>query len=46
MHLLGLRGGALDKGGDDVRGGELLSQASGQAPSIWSDGRLSAGELR
>jgi tetratricopeptide (TPR) repeat protein len=43
-HLAGLRGAALrmdGRGGDD-----LLDDAARLSPSVWSDGQLSAAELR
>lgn len=43
-HLAGLRGGALDASGGD--GSELLAEARRLSPEEWSDGRLSASELR
>jgi len=45
-HLAGLRGGALRARGDSDGASALLAQASELAPSVWSDGRLSAAELR
>jgi tetratricopeptide (TPR) repeat protein len=45
-HLLGLRGGALRASGDPSGGSALLARASELAPTVWSDGELSAAELR
>jgi tetratricopeptide (TPR) repeat protein len=46
VNLQGLRGQALEDSGDVARGVALVAEASQQAPSVWSDGRLSAKELR
>jgi hypothetical protein len=45
-HLAGIRGGALLARGDRAGGDVLLARASALAPTVWSDGRLSAAELR
>ena len=45
-HLAGLRGGALRARGDSNGASPLLSEASELAPSVWSDGELSAEELQ
>jgi tetratricopeptide (TPR) repeat protein len=45
-HLAGIRGGALLARGDQAGGEVLLARASALAPTVWSDGRLSAAELR
>jgi tetratricopeptide (TPR) repeat protein len=45
-HLLGLRGWALAEAGRSVDAGPLLAEARRLAPSVWSDGRLDASELR
>ncbi|HEY8153054.1 MAG TPA: hypothetical protein VII72_02890 [Myxococcota bacterium] len=45
-HLAGLRGAALRARGDANGASALLAQASDLAPSVWSDGELSAEELR
>jgi hypothetical protein len=51
VHVVGLRGRALynrgDMGqGDKEQGARMLTAASKQAPGTWSDGYLSARELR
>ena len=46
VHVVGLRGRALYDRGDAHRGSVLLTAASEQAPETWSDGQLSARELR
>jgi len=46
VHLVGLRGVALRLEGRTSEGDRLLARASSLAPSVWGDGRLSAGELR
>ena len=43
-HLVGLRGAALRETGQG--GEELLARAYELSPSVWSDGQLSAAELR
>jgi tetratricopeptide (TPR) repeat protein len=45
-HLLGLRGQALYANGDIDAGLPLLEEAWALAPDVWTDGRLSAAELR
>lgn len=45
-HLVGLRGAALAANGQRREAEPLLAQARELAPSAWSDGALSAGELR
>ena len=45
-HLAGLRGAALRERGDEAGARALLARASSLAPTIWSDGQLSAIELR
>jgi tetratricopeptide (TPR) repeat protein len=45
-HLLGLRGEALRSSGRDAEGASLVAEAQSRAPSIWSDGHLSASELQ
>jgi tetratricopeptide (TPR) repeat protein len=45
-HLLGLRGVALEDTGRRDEAVALLTRARQLAPSVWGDGRLSAGELR
>jgi tetratricopeptide (TPR) repeat protein len=45
-HLVGLRGEALTALGRTGEGLELLRRARASAPSVWSDGRLDAAELR
>jgi tetratricopeptide (TPR) repeat protein len=45
-HLLGLRGEALLAAGRDAEGASLIAEAQSRAPSVWSDGHLSATELR
>jgi tetratricopeptide (TPR) repeat protein len=45
-HLAGLRGAALRSRGDARGATDLLARASDLAPSVWSDGELSADELR
>jgi tetratricopeptide (TPR) repeat protein len=45
-HLVGLRGEALTALGRTREGLELLRRARASAPSVWSDGRLDAAELR
>ena len=45
-HLIGLRGQALYASGDVDGGLPLLEQAWSSAPDVWTDGRLSAAELR
>ncbi|MDJ0850186.1 MAG: tetratricopeptide repeat protein [Myxococcota bacterium] len=44
VHLSGLKGAALEAAGRD--GARELADASRVAPTVWSDGRLSAAELR
>jgi tetratricopeptide (TPR) repeat protein len=46
VHVTGLRGRALYNYGEAERGARLLTAASKQAPGTWSDGYLSARELR
>jgi tetratricopeptide (TPR) repeat protein len=46
VHLIGLRGNALQLAGRTEEGGALLAQAARRAPKIWGDGHLSADELR
>lgn len=46
VHVTGLRGRALYNQGEAERGARLLTAASKQAPGTWSDGYLSARELR
>ena len=45
-HLLGLRGEALLASGRAAEGASLIAEAQSRAPSIWSDGHLSAHELQ
>jgi tetratricopeptide (TPR) repeat protein len=45
-HLIGLRGQALCEGGRVEEGLPYLEQALDLAPGVWSDGRLTADELR
>ena len=45
-HLLGLRGQALYAGGQIDAGLAYLERAWDLAPKVWTDGRLSASELR
>lgn len=45
-HLLGLRGEALVSSGRDAEGVSLIAEAQSLAPSVWSDGHLSAAELQ
>ncbi len=46
MHLIGLRGQALQQMGRYQDGSLLLERARVLAPSVWNDGHLSADELR
>lgn len=46
VHLVGLRGAALDVSGRRRDAQSLLSRAREQAPEVWGDGALAAGELR
>ncbi|MDH3518826.1 MAG: tetratricopeptide repeat protein [Myxococcales bacterium] len=46
VHLLGLRGNALQLEGRMLEGDALLVQAARRAPDVWGDGFLSADELR
>jgi hypothetical protein len=46
MHLVGLRGNALQLEGRMLEGDALLRQAARGAPDVWGDGRLTADELR
>jgi len=45
-HLAGLRGAALSASGDTAQAASLLLHAQRAAPEQWSDGQLSADELR
>ena len=45
-HLAGLRGVALDASGRRREAETLLARARQEAPDVWSDGRLTAAELR
>ena len=45
-HRVGLRGAALRATGDTDAAAPLLMQARELAPELWSDGHLSAAELR
>jgi tetratricopeptide (TPR) repeat protein len=45
-HLAGLRGVALDASGRRREADALLARAREEAPGVWSDGRLTAAELR
>jgi len=45
-HILGLRGSVLYAEGQHAEGAALLERARVLAPGSWSDGRLSASELR
>ena len=45
-HLYGLRGQIYYASGRFEEGAPLLEEARSRAPSVWSDGRLTAGELR
>ena len=45
-HLDGLRGQALHASGEYERARPYLERAATLAPSVWSDGRLDAEELR
>lgn len=45
-HLIGLRGQALFASGQVDAGVPYLERAWDMAPEIWTDGRLSASELR
>ena len=45
-HLVGLRGAALLAKGDASGAQVWLARASTLAPKVWTDGRLSAAELR
>ena len=45
-HLIGLRGQALYASGQVAAGIPYLERAWEMAPNIWTDGRLSASELR
>ncbi len=44
LHLIGLRGAALQAGGRG--GGGDLERAAQLSPEVWGDGRLTASELR
>lgn len=46
MHLVGLRGNALQLQGRMLEGDALLRRAARGAPDVWGDGRLTADELR
>jgi len=46
VHLIGLRGNALQLAGRTDEGGALLLQAARRAPEIWGDAHLSPDELR
>jgi tetratricopeptide (TPR) repeat protein len=46
IHLVGLRGNALQLQGRVREGDALLQQAARRAPGVWGDGRLAADELR
>ncbi len=46
VHLIGLRGEAQYSAGRIAEGDALLEQARNLAPYVWSDGHLSAEELR
>lgn len=45
-HLIGLRGQALYASGEVDLGASYLERAWDMAPDVWTDGRLSAAELR
>lgn len=45
-HIAGLRGWALHGMGRDRQAAPLLEEARDLDPAVWSDGRLSADELR
>jgi len=46
VHLVGIRGAALQRSGREEEGAELLDRAAAMAPGVWGDGVLSADELR
>jgi tetratricopeptide (TPR) repeat protein len=46
VHLVGLRGCALQLQGHTQEAEVLLEEAARRAPAVWGDGRLDAAELR
>jgi hypothetical protein len=46
VHLIGLRGRAMQMGGQSDEADLYLERAGAMAPTVWGDAYLSAGELR
>ena len=46
VHLLGLRGVAMQRSGRVEEGDAWVARAASIAPSVWGDGELTADELR
>ena len=46
VHLIGIRGAALQRSGREQEGAEFLARAAAMAPGVWGDGILEANELR
>ena len=46
VHLIGLRGAALQRSGREQEAVEYLDRAAAMAPDVWGDGVLTADELR
>ena len=46
VHLIGLRGAALQRSGREQEAVEYLERAAAMSPEVWGDGVLTADELR